>query len=120
VTWDRRDDPFSATRGTFASAGVEHVRAAPANETASITSDFLRLTGRVGGYVRLSPRGLALALSLRWGQNVQLIAGSQTYPDRLFFLGGVDSLRGFLQDSVIPEDIAERILADRRRVGTAP
>ncbi|HEY3665815.1 MAG TPA: BamA/TamA family outer membrane protein, partial [Polyangiaceae bacterium] len=36
--------------------------------------------------------------------------GSQTYPDRLFFMGGVDSLRGFLQDSLVPQDIAKRLL----------
>jgi outer membrane protein assembly factor BamA len=39
-----------------------------------------------------------------------LLSGSQTYPDRLFFMGGVDSLRGFLQDSLVPEDIAKRLL----------
>ena len=30
---------------------------------------------------------------------------------RLFFLGGVDSMRGFLQDSLVPQDIADAILA---------
>lgn len=117
VTWDRRDDPFNATRGTFVSAGVEHVHAAPADTSATITSDFLRITNRIGGYVRLTDRGLSLALSFRWGYNVQLIQGSQTYPDRLFFFGGVDSIRGFIQDSVIPEDLAQRILSDSKLIG---
>jgi outer membrane protein assembly factor BamA len=117
VSWDRRDNPFDATSGTFASAGVEHVHAAPADSSANITSDFLRLTGRLAGYLRLSDRGLALAISMRGGYNVQLREGSQTYPDRLFFFGGVDSIRGFLQDSVIPQDIAERIIRDRGRAG---
>jgi outer membrane protein assembly factor BamA len=35
---------------------------------------------------------------------------SKTYPDRLFFLGGVDSMRGFLADSLVPEDIAQEII----------
>ncbi|HEX3596041.1 MAG TPA: BamA/TamA family outer membrane protein, partial [Polyangiaceae bacterium] len=117
VTWDRRDNPFDATRGTFASASVEHVHAAPADSSATITSDFLRLTSRVAGYVRLSDAGLALALSFRWGYNVQLNSQSQTYPDRLFYFGGVDSIRGFLQDSVIPEDLAERIIAGQKSAG---
>jgi len=40
---------------------------------------------------------------------------------RLFSFGGVDSIRGFLQDSVIPEDIAERIIADSKKPpGTDP
>jgi outer membrane protein assembly factor BamA len=115
VTWDRRDNPFNATRGTFAFASVEHVHAEPADQTAiTPVSDFFRLTGRVAGYIPFSSKGLALAISMRWGQNVQLIRGSKTYPDRLFFLGGVDSLRGFLQDSVIPEDVAQQIYKDQK------
>jgi outer membrane protein insertion porin family len=114
VTWDRRDNPFDATRGTYASAGVEHVRAQPADSSATTTSDFLRLTSRVAGYLRLSDKGLALAVSFRWGYNLQLKPDSQTYPDRLFYFGGGDSMRGFLQDSVIPQDIAEKILYDQK------
>ncbi|HEX9620029.1 MAG TPA: BamA/TamA family outer membrane protein, partial [Polyangiaceae bacterium] len=120
--WDRRDNALDATRGTFASIGVEHVHADPVGEDAgaddtdsvfaATTSDFLRYTNRVAGYVRLNRAGLALAASVRWGWIQQLIANSRTYPDRLFFLGGVDSLRGFLQDSLIPEDIARRLLTD--------
>jgi outer membrane protein assembly factor BamA len=117
VTWDRRDDPFNATRGTFVSAVVEHVHAAPADLSTTITSDFLRLTNRIGGYIRLSQRGLSLAMSFRWGYNIQLIPNSQTYPDRLFYFGGVDSIRGFIQDSVIPQDLAERIQSDQQLVG---
>jgi outer membrane protein assembly factor BamA len=49
-------------------------------------------------------------MSFRWGLNRQLTDGSRTYPDRLFFLGGVDSLRGFLQDSLVPEDVADKLL----------
>lgn len=132
--WDRRDNPFGATRGTLLAAGVEHVHADPVGETRVIatdpnnpfgaaTSEFLRFTGRAGGYVRLSEKGLALAVSFRTGYNRQLLKScrdpdatlglgqcSLTYPDRLFFLGGVDSLRGFLQDSLIPEDVAEELL----------
>jgi outer membrane protein assembly factor BamA len=70
----------------------------------------LRSTGRVAGYLRLSDKGLAFALSLSGGWITQLTAESRTYPDRLFFLGGVDSLRGVLQDSLVPEDIARELL----------
>src|SRR5262249_29383827 len=62
------------------------------------------------GYVRFTKKGLAAAASFRWGFNQQLITGSQTYPDRLFFMGGVDTIRGFAQDSLVPEDIAQLIL----------
>ncbi len=133
-TWDRRDNPFDATRGTLLSGSVEHVRANPVGKTAetaggstdvfaATTSDFLRFQNQIAGYVRLSKKGLALAASFRWGYNHQLLTPcsdpnatialgkcSQTYPDRLFFLGGVDSIRGFLQDSLVPEDVAQELL----------
>jgi outer membrane protein assembly factor BamA len=112
ATWDRRDNPFAATRGTLLVAGIEHVHAYPAETNlTTATSDFLRLTGTAAGYVRLNQQGLAVALSVRGGRIVQLLRDSKTYPDRLFFLGGVDSLRGFLQDSVIPQDVATKILS---------
>jgi outer membrane protein insertion porin family len=121
VSWDRRDDPLDATQGTLVSLGAEHVHAEPEQDEPepapgegsvfrATTSDFMRYTGRVAGYVRFSDKGLALALSFRGGVIQQLIRDSRTYPDRLFFLGGGDSIRGFSQDSLIPEDIAEQLL----------
>lgn len=127
-TWDRRDNPLGATRGTLLIGGVEHVHAyrpgvvdtecyvehpdgiIPAN----CPSDFLRFTGTLSAYVRLTPDGVAIAASVRAGRIVQLIRNSKTYPDRLFFLGGVDSMRGFLQDSLVPEDVAAKILGPER------
>jgi outer membrane protein assembly factor BamA len=112
-SWDGRDNPFAATKGVLIATGVEHVTAFPSevsNNPADIRSHFLRFTGRVAGYIRLSESGTALAMSISTGYNLQLNDESQTYPDRLFFLGGVDSLRAFLADSVIPEDDAQRIL----------
>jgi outer membrane protein assembly factor BamA len=140
VTWDRRDNPLEATRGTVVSLDVEHANALPIEEDAipagapqpceedfaATTSDFMRYQGRVGGYIRLSKRGLALALSYRAGVVQQTLPDkyikqngekvqvqcSRTYPDRLFFLGGVDTVRGFAQDSMVPEDVAQQLLDD--------
>lgn len=123
AAWDRRDNKLDATRGTLVSFSVEHVRADPVGEDAQraagessdvftpTTSEFLRYSNRIAGYLRLSDSGVAFAMSFRWGYIQQLFEESRTYPDRLFFLGGVDSLRGFLQDSLIPQDIAEQILS---------
>ena len=58
-----------------------------------VVSDFMQYTSRIAGYIPISKRGMALALSFRWGLNSQLIKGSHTYPDRLFFMGGVDTMR---------------------------
>jgi outer membrane protein insertion porin family len=123
ATWDQRDVPLDATRGFLISGSIEHVHAKPVGDTATeaarssgtgpfdpVVSDFMQYTSRVAGYIPLSKRGMALALSFRWGLNSQLIERSHTYPDRLFFMGGVDTIRGFSQDSLIPEDIAQQLL----------
>jgi outer membrane protein insertion porin family len=126
ATWDQRDVPLDATRGFLISGTIEHVRAKPVGDTATlfarssgtgpfdpVVSEFMQYTSRIAGYIPLQKRGAALALSFRWGVNSQLIAGSHTYPDRLFFMGGVDTIRGFSQDSLIPEDIAQQLLDAR-------
>lgn len=140
--WDRTDVPLSPTRGTLLTLEVEPVRAALDEDSAVVQlnacqvagndpstceyrSFFLRVTGRAGGYIPFNDSGLSLALNLRVGVNHQLVDHSSTYPDRLFFLGGADSLRGFLQASVIPQDIADELVdedpnaADRGDVLTA-
>lgn len=121
AVWDRRDNPLGATSGTLVAGSVEHVRAFPAEDNPNtITSDFLRINGRVGTYVRLTRGGVALAGIVGAGYNHQLISGSKTYPDRLFFLGGVDTMRGFLRDSLVPQDIADRIDQDSSKPSTDP
>jgi len=114
VTWDRRDNPFSATQGTLLTSSIEHVNAFPADAAEAadnaVESHFFQLTSRVAGYVRLTRKGMAVAVSVGGGYNLQLNDASRTYPDRLFYLGGVDSIRAFLTDSVVPEDLAQRIL----------
>ncbi|HEY5959996.1 MAG TPA: POTRA domain-containing protein, partial [Polyangiaceae bacterium] len=138
VSWDRRDMPLDARSGTFVTTSLEHVTAQPLGDTASADvaaanlncpgqntqanarsvtnpfaaseSEFLRWTSRLAAYVPLSRKGTSLAMSFRWGLNYQLRQSSKTYPDRLFFLGGVDTIRGFLQGSLIPEDIAQQVL----------
>lgn len=112
--WDRRDNAFAATRGTLFTAEIEHVNAFPADDatrdTNPITSHFMRLSGRIAGYLRFSRQGLSLALTMASGGNIQLVPDSRTYPDRLFYLGGFDSHRAFLTDALIPEDVAQQIL----------
>ncbi|APR87216.1 Outer membrane protein assembly factor YaeT precursor [Minicystis rosea] len=119
-TADYRDTPLNATRGVLFSTALEHVNAFPVGtiDPSSTKSHFLRFTGRIAGYIRLTPGGTTLALSLSAGYNLQLFNGSKTYPDRLFFLGGVDSLRAFLADSVVPQDVAELILHRRKNAKT--
>jgi outer membrane protein assembly factor BamA len=131
INWDRRDVPLDATRGTLANLTVEHVTAFPlsssnaelsangssiANPFRATHSEFLRTTNRLAGYIPIGRSGAALALNFYWGLNLQLKNDSSTYPDRLFFAGGVDTIRGFLQDSLVPEDVAQRILRNEINV----
>ena len=66
-------------------------------------SSFLKLTVNVSGYVEVADDWV-IALQLRGGRVFHLETGSRTYPNRAFYLGGVDTMRGFLQDQVIPQD----------------
>ncbi len=61
-------------------------------------------------YVPL-PFGMTWATQLRLGQIAHLtsLSRSKTYPDRLFFLGGMDSVRGYLQDAFVPQDLANEL-----------
>lgn len=116
VSWDRRDTPFAATTGTLVTADIEHVNAYPASDdptTAPIVSHFMRMRARLAGYLRFTKKGLALALSVGAGYNVQLKKDSRTYPDRLLYMGGFDTNRAFLTDSLVPEDVAQQILSGK-------
>lgn len=122
ASWDLRDQPLAATDGTFIGATVEHVTALPLGENEGkcnedstevfdpVCSEFLRFSGKISGYVPLNKKGLSFAVSFRAGVIQHLTDLSRTYPDRLFFMGGVDSLRGYTQYSLVPQDLAEMVL----------
>ena len=59
---------------------------------------------------------MTLAAELRLGENVRTAACTGTdpnnpppafctYPDRLFFMGGFDSMRGWLRDTFMPQEL---------------
>lgn len=84
-------------------------------------SHFVRLTQTFAGYIPIPLiKGMTFAAELRLGENVRTSACTGTdpnnppppfctYPDRLFFMGGFDSMRGWLQDTFIPQDYADQI-----------
>jgi outer membrane protein assembly factor BamA len=129
ATWDWRDNALNATQGMVITGSVEHVTALPieplsdeqiAERAATLpagceapddlTSEFLKFTTRTTGYVPITEQGMTLVLSMAGGYNQQLTCWSQTYPDRLFYLGGPTTVRGFSLDEMVPEDIARRVL----------
>ncbi len=124
-TWDRRDNAFNAHKGTFFVTGVEYVNSYPFGtfQEGAVPKQghFFRFTQTFAGYIPIGKK-VTFAAEIRLGQNMKApwITDSETYPDRLFFLGGVDSMRGFLIDTFMPQDIADQIAAGTVKVGDVP
>ena len=76
----------------------------------------MRLTQTFAGYIPIF-KNVSFAAELRLGENVKTAPCQYThadrpanpphyctYPDRLFFMGGFDSMRGWLQDTFMPQE----------------
>jgi outer membrane protein assembly factor BamA len=117
VTWDRRDNAFNPHKGTFFQSLLEHTDWYTENacslSQSACNGHTLRFAETLAAYLPIT-RTITLAGEIRAGTNVQIQPGSDTYPDRLFFLGGVQSVRGYLQDSMVTQEDADRIAADFR------
>jgi outer membrane protein assembly factor BamA len=74
-------------------------------------SHHLRLLLNASGYVPLG-RHMVLAVQAQYGRIIHLSPQSKTYPNRQFFLGGVDTMRAYQYQSMIPQDLAEQIVAE--------
>lgn len=117
ASYDLRDNPFTPTRGSFISLQAEVARTLSEKTVTSndiestFFSEFLKLALTVNGYLPLTD-SIVLASQARIGRIFHLSANSRTYPNRAFFLGGVDTMRGYLQDAMVPQDLADRVLID--------
>jgi len=118
AVYDHRDSPFSPTRGYYGAISSEVARTLR-TEDANINSLFAKLSLTASGYVPLGRR-VVLAFQARGGYILHLLPScannpnvecSQTYPNRAFFMGGIDTVRGYYQDSMVPEDRIETVLA---------
>jgi outer membrane protein assembly factor BamA len=127
-TWDRRDSAFNAHKGTYIALGVEQANSYPVQGSANIADEqyeghIVRLTQTFAGYIPITPK-VSFAAELRLGEVANVVPSKApfappgttlpnycTYPDRLFFMGGVDSMRGWLQDAFIPQEYADQIAA---------
>jgi outer membrane protein assembly factor BamA len=114
VSFDHRDNPFVPTKGYFLSGSAEWARTTQtqrvevAEGSQRFFSNQLKLSVNASGYVPLGRR-VVFATQLRVGRIYHLTDDSETYPNRRFFMGGVDTMRGYLEDSMIPQDLANRI-----------
>ena len=128
-TWDRRNDPFNPHSGTYIASSVEHDDWYPLNQVTGssfnpqeyqpLQGHTLRFQETIAGYMPLGSK-VTLAAELRVGTNVQMTQQSTTYPDRMFFLGGLDSMRGWTQDSFIPQDYVDKIAQDSKKLDSDP
>jgi outer membrane protein assembly factor BamA len=115
ASYDRRDNAFVPTSGYYVSVSSElastiHTHSANVRDE-EFFSRFLKLQFTTSGYVPLG-KSVVIAGQVRVGRIIHLQEGSKTYPNRAFFLGGVDTMRGYFQDELIPQDIADRIARD--------
>ncbi len=136
ASWDRRDNAFNATKGIYVVSGVEHVDGFPlgardaATEKPRTESHFFKFTQTFGGYICLTKCGdrgdattrssIRIAALTRLGANIQITPTSATYPDRLFFMGGVDSMRGWNLNSFIPQDDVDLIFKEKDKPDNVP
>ena len=104
-TLDFRDSPFTPTSGFYASVTGEYAHTL-VTQMAEDFSHFIKLSLTMSGYIPLAT-GWVIALQVRGGRVYHLESGSRVYPNRAYYLGGVDTMRGFLQDQVIPQDQAD-------------
>lgn len=134
ATWDRRDAPFNAHSGTYFAVSAEQVNSYPVqtagvDPTQQFESHFLRLTQTLAAYVPIT-KTIAFAAEVRLGEIANTSACRAlastlkgggvlstppycTYPDRQYYMGGFDSMRGWLQDAFIPQEYVNQIDAGK-------
>lgn len=110
VSYDERDSPFLPTRGFFLSASGE-VASTLYVDSPEYRSRYLKLQVTGSGYIPLW-RSVVLAGQVRVGRILHLGGSTYTFPNRAFFLGGVDTMRGYYQDSLMPQDVVDGIFAN--------
>lgn len=117
LTFDRRDSPFSPTRGVYLSTALEwaHSIRTQQIELGGVDTRFFshhfRLQATASTYVPIRERW-TLALQGRFGRIIHLEDRSSTYPNRQFFLGGVDTMRAYRQDAMVPQDIIDKLATE--------
>jgi outer membrane protein assembly factor BamA len=109
LSTDFRDHPVRPRSGfwlfetTDLALGSGELRtSSDATISTPVTSDFVKLTGGVAGYVPLA-QSFTLAMSFRAG-NIFPFGPSYIPLFKRFYLGGTSSIRGFREDEILPAD----------------
>jgi outer membrane protein assembly factor BamA len=75
-------------------------------------ANAFKLQARLSGYLPLG-RGTVLAAAARAGRVVATTGSSVTIAPKRFFLGGADTIRGFSEEAMIPQDLRTELAARR-------
>jgi outer membrane protein assembly factor BamA len=78
-------------------------------------SNLVRAHATLSGYIPVFKKDVVLALSASSGYVFHLQPESSTWADRYFYMGGVSTLRGFPEESLVPEDVYQDW---KRQLGT--
>ena len=126
-TLDLRDNAFNPTSGLRLSMGVSWIRSTDHAEQTHKTyadndeyksrktwslSNLLRNTISISGYIPLGTKKVVLMLYAATGFIFQLQDDSETFADRLFYLGGGHTMGGFPEESMYDDEPSIRSCAE--------
>ncbi len=123
VTFDFRDNRLGATKGFYTSLNVEYVRSILRQDDQPRQDFFnIRTGGAIYKQLDFLPKRPVFAFELRGGVNVNAFTcagakntgpgGCDTYPDRLFYIGGIETNRGFFPGQMLPQDSIDQLASD--------
>ncbi len=104
LTWDHRDSPFAPRRGWLARARATYAVGLSQTPATGATSDafaFVKADTQLTGYVPIAKAVLALSAQ---GGVLRRLDRAVVPVDERFYLGGRDTLRGFVERSLLPDD----------------
>ncbi len=119
ITLDFRDNPINPHKGLLITTVGELT-----NDISAVTTDAFgnnpvpasiytwKISGGITGYIPVGER-IVFALSVRAGRIFNLVNGGAIIPPQRFYLGGVNTLRGFPEDGVVPQDERSAFAAQR-------
>jgi outer membrane protein assembly complex protein YaeT len=117
---DLRDDSANPHRGLFVGGSAQAAQCLGGQVTSTDGGQsktetpfclFLKAVAQANFYLPL-PRGIVLAVQAKVGRIFPLDGKSQTPPPLRFFLGGATSMRGWLEDALVPADVRRGILSE--------
>ncbi|MCP4674678.1 MAG: BamA/TamA family outer membrane protein, partial [Deltaproteobacteria bacterium] len=102
-----RDSETGDTIDTDALSGDELAEGLESEQILKVykLSKLIRAQATISGYIPFGDTEMVLALSTTVGYIFHLTDDSVTWANRYFYAGGIDTLRGFPEESLVPEDI---------------